>query len=361
MVRLFIIILSITCSLSVSSQTDLPQQFGALEGRVEELFIQLRNQKDDDSLNKYNALFKSEFKEILRMEQGFDHPFRNLNSIGKINSQDDQVRVITWNVQWTDGTHSYFGFVLKRDKRKASHHVSELTQYPKGIYPKYNKEQLEPSQWYGCLYYDIVDVQKGNKTYYTLLGYDAYDTRSKIKILDIMFFAANTPRFGYPMFQTDKGYEKRIFMEHSAKATMSLKYDKKRQLIIFDHLSPEAPNLAEFREYYVPDMSYDAYKYENGKWLLSEDIIAINPEENRSKVLVYDPKTDTSVVIQENAKWIDPTNRNAPIDGGTHRAVKPVDELSPKEKNAKVKKKQKDKGFSGVKYSTLPEDEKKKK
>jgi hypothetical protein len=272
-----ILFLVFVLTFQLMGQTDSGQQFGATESRLEELFQRMRAQKEDDSIRKYNDLFKEYFKEVLRMDQGFDHPFQNLVSIGKIKSQDDQVRVITWNVQWSDGSYNYFGFVLKRDKRKAAHHVSELHQYPKGIYPKYNKEQLEPSRWYGCLYYDIVDVIKGGKTYYTLLGYDAYDNRSKMKILDVMFFAGNTPRFGYPMFQTENGFEKRVYFEHSAKATMSLKYDKKREMIIFDHLSPEAPNLHEFREYYVPDMSYDAYRFENGKWLLSEDIIAINP------------------------------------------------------------------------------------
>jgi hypothetical protein len=353
----FLLVTSVCFALF--GQTDTYASISADEQRLMELLSDLRNQKEDAKLKEANDTFKSVLKEVLQKDEAFNHPFQALTSVGKIYSQDQEVRVITWNVQWNDGTNSYFGFVMKKKRRKDTHHTSELHQYPKGIYPKYNRETLEPSQWYGCLYYDIVDVQNGNKTYYTLLGYDAYDSRSKMKILDIMFFAGNTPRFGYPMFETKQGLEKRIYMEHSAKATMSMKYDRKRKMIIFDHLSPEAPNLHEFREYYVPDMSYDAYRFEEGKWRLIEDIVAINEKDHEVKVMTYDSDRDTSVVLDNQNRWNDPTNKNAPIDGGTHRAVKPED--IPEEKQSaskeKKKKKQKDKGFSGVKYSPYSKED----
>jgi hypothetical protein len=73
--------------------------------------------------------------------------------------------------------------------------------------------------------------------------------------------------------------------------------------------------------------------------------------------MVYDAAKDTAVVISEDGKWIDPTNKNAPIDGGKHKAVKPEDVEAPNQKATKTKqkKKGKDKGFRGVKYSNLPE------
>ena len=49
---------------------------------------------------------------------------------------------------------------------------------------------------------------------------------------------------------------------------MSLKYaqNKKKELIIFDHLSPKAPQLEGMKDWYVTDLSFDAFKLENGKW-----------------------------------------------------------------------------------------------
>jgi hypothetical protein len=142
---------------------------------------------------------------------------------------------------------------------------------------------------------------------------------------------------------------------------MSLKYDKSRDMIIFDHLSPEAPNLAEFRDYYVPDMTYDAYTFDGSRWQLTEDIVALNKKDHDVTVLGYDQDTDTSIVLDNNNKWVDPTDKNAPIESIGHRVVKIDDEKdAEKEKTEKVKK-SKDRGFNGVKYSKLPEEGKKKK
>jgi len=57
---------------------------------------------------------------------------------------------------------------------------------------------------------------------------------------------------------------------------MSLKYakDKKKELIIFDHLSPKSPQLEGMKDWYVTDLSFDAFKLENGKWNYLKDIDA---------------------------------------------------------------------------------------
>ena len=68
---------------------------------------------------------------------------------------------------------------------------------------------------------------------------------------------------------------------------MSLKYESDRERIIFDHLSPESPSMKKFRSFYVPDMSYDAYILEDGKWILNEDVIGVNKGNGEKKQTVY--------------------------------------------------------------------------
>lgn len=320
----------------------------------------LRQAKTDDQINDLNKVFKDELNAVITEDWAFEYPFTKLNSIGKVFSEDREVRIISWNIQLENGEHKYHAYVLKRKGRKDGHYVTELIDNSNNLPPE-TQETLTADNWYGALYYDIKDIQKGRKTYYTLFGYDAKNKRSTLKMLDVLYFTGKTPRLGNPLFETKEGYAKRVYFEHSAKCVMSLKYDDKRDLIIFDHLSPEAPNLAEFREYYVPDMSYDAYKFENNKWRLKEDIIAINKEQESETISLrgYDAESDTVISIDVKDKWEDPSNPNAPIDSGSHKAVLPDDAKESKnKKTAKKKTKQKESEFSGVSFSKLPKKKK---
>lgn len=360
------IILLATLFLTFLATAQENQKLYALETDLSNKLNELRSVKNDSAINKLNAEFKELLGNALEEENAFDYPFNSLRSIGKIYSQDKLVRVFSWNVQYEDQSNDYFSFIMKKDERRDRVHVVELKRRKQPL-QALTRETLDHENWYGALYYEIVDVEKGNRTYYTLIGYDANNKRSTIKLLDVMYFTGKYPKFGYPLFETKNGYQNRVIFEHSAKATMSLKFDDNRGKIVFDHLSPETPNLKEFKEYYVPDMSYDAYTFEKNKWRLQEDIIAVNNQESDQVDLkAYDSDLDTVVTVPTKGKWINPDDKDAPLDGGGHRAVTPEDMeeeesgKSPKKKKTRAKKPKKN-GFGGVSYSNLPEEEKKKK
>lgn len=297
------------------------------ENQLGQLLSQLRSTKEDTSINRLNKQFKEEFKKALATEGAFDYPFSSLKTIGSIYSDDRLVRIFSWNVQYKDLSNNYFSFILKKDNRKGLVDVIELERQNQPI-KMAQQETVDDKNWYGALYYDIIDVQKRNRTFYTLLGYDYNNQRSRIKFIDVLYFTGNIPHFGYPLFKEDHNRAMRVVFEYSSEAVMSLRYDKDRQLIIFDHLSPKTSRLKEFKEFYVPDMSYDAYVWDGRYWNLSEDIIANNSELTERKKVdlkAYDPDLDTVVTIPEKSKWLNPTDPNAPIDGGQHRAVTPED------------------------------------
>lgn len=340
-------------------------KLNALESDLSNKLLELRSVTNDSTINKLNVEFKELLGNALENKNAFDYPFSSLKSIGKIYSQDRLVRVFSWNIQYEDESNNYFSFIMKKDERRDRVHIVELKRQKQPL-QSLKRETLDHEKWYGALYYEIVDVEKGNRTYYTLLGYDANNRRSTIKLLDVLYFTGKYPKFGYPLFESEIGYQNRVIFEHSAKATMSLRFDDNRGKIVFDHLSPETPNLKEFKEYYVPDMSYDAYVFEKNKWRLEEDIIAVNDEESDQVDLkAYDSDLDTVVTITAKGKWINPDNKNAPLNGGGHRAVTPEDledeknGKSPKKKKTKSKRPKKE-GFGGVSYSNLPEENKKK-
>lgn len=329
------------------------------EEELSKLLTQLRTTKGDDQINELNEKFKKAFGKALDMDNAFDYPFASLNTVGKIYSDDKLVRVITWNIQYEDLMHNYFSFIMKKDERRNRVDVIELKRQ-KQHFGMIQEETVTHENWYGALYYDIIDVQRRNRTYYTLLGYDANDQRSSIKLIDVLYFTGKVPNFGYPLFEVSKGRAKRVIFEHSNKATMSLRYDKERNKIVFDHLTPESPGLKEFREFYVPDMSYDAYDWNGTQWVLLEDIIAVNKEvSNTVELKAYDKELDSVVSIPTKGKWINPEDPNSPIDGGRHQAITPED--LKKEQQGKNTKKNQNKAtktpaqpsHKGVSFSNL--------
>ena len=106
---------------------------------------------------------------------------------------------------------------------------------------------------------------------------------------------------------------------------MALNYEEHRGRIIFDHLSPESPNLKNYRSYYVPDMSYDAFELHSNKWVLQEDVIGTNNEADPKKQIIYvtDPKTGKVEAKEIKVKWINPEDANNPNGGAEHVAVTP--------------------------------------
>ena len=362
MVKLFLLSILILIGFFSFGQDATSTERGSIEQSLSTMLADLRAARTDDKINALNDLFKEELESVLTEEWAFDHPFTTLTSVGKIFSEDREVRIISWNTQLESGKYNYYAYILKKKGRKDGHYLTELKDNSENLPPE-TQEIIEADNWYGALYYSIKDVKKGRKTYYTLFGYDAKSDRSTVKMLDILYFVGKNPRLGNPLFETKDGYAKRVYFEHSAKCVMSLKYDSSRDLIIFDHLSPEAPNLAEFREFYVPDMSYDAYAFENNKWRLIEDVIAVNNEKNNEIVNLsgYDAEKDTVISVEVKSKWEDPTNPDAPFDAGSHKAKLPddaKDKGKKSKKSANKKPKQKESEFKGVSFSKLPKKKK---
>lgn len=357
------LILLLSFSSSIFGQKNY-SQLREKEEELSKLLTELRATKGDAELNEANEKFKKAFGKALEMDNAFDFPFASLNTVGKIYSDDELVRVITWNVQYEDLMHNYFSFIMKKDERRDRVDVIELKRQ-KQHFGMIQEETVTNENWYGALYYDIIDVQRRNRTYYTLLGYDANDQRSSIKLIDVLYFTGKIPNFGYPLFDVTQGRAKRVIFEHSNKATMSLRYDEQRDKIVFDHLTPESPGLKEFREFYVPDMSYDAYDWDGKQWVRIEDIIAVNKEvANNVDLKAYDAETDTVVTLPTKSKWINPEDPNSPIDGGQHQAITP-DDLKQEGKGKKPKQKvaqpPAQSSHKGVSFSNLNGKKKKRK
>lgn len=331
--KLVLNIIFIFSTLSFLAQTD--SLLFKREQVLKEYLDQLRASNSSEEKEKVNLKFKNYLQETILIDGAFDYPFSQLKTLGSIKSPDNEFRLFNWNVEQEERTNKYYCFVLKFDEKKKSWKAIELVDNSSNL-PRRPSEILDENNWYGALYYKIIPIEKGNKTLYTVLGWDGNNRMSNIKLVDVISFSGNHVKLGSPIFKMNDGLHKRLFFEHSNKAFMSLKYDEARKCIIYDHLSPETPSMVGMYEYYVPDMSYDELVLNNKKWIIIEDVIGVNDKETQSYTLQNVNKKNHKLSKNNKSKWNDPTDLNAPGGGNVHVAHLPGDELD-KTKNKEVK------------------------
>jgi len=293
------------------SQKDLDEQEVGLNGKL----LALRAARTDEEIDQLNTSFKKAMEAFLKNEDAFKHKFTQLKTVAVIDSPDEKIRIINWNLEYTDLTYSYCAFVMRKDENKDKIIITELVDNT-DAYDLKPEGVIDAKNWYGALYYKMIPFERNNKIEYILLGWDGGTPGSNFKLIDVLSFTGSALKLGSPVFKVKKSTLKRVIFEHSDKTTMTVKFEEKYGRIVFDHLSPESPSLAGVYSYYVPDMSYDSYNYSEGVWILNEDVIAVNPEEPKGKKYFYalNDKTGKPEQIPLKKDWIDPTDINKAED-----------------------------------------------
>jgi len=241
------------------------------EDSLQYYFTLLASEKDDNSKIEFNNQIIKYFKKIIKNESSFTYPFDSLKNIGIIKSEDEKLRIITWNLPYNDRTHRYFGFIQYKKSKKTYVFYELIDNSDKIKNPEL--AVLNDKNWYGALYYKIITNKNKGKVYYTLLGADLNNLLTKKKIIDILYFDKNdSPVFGNKVFKNKSIPISRVIFEFNAQTNMTLTYDKEKEMIIYDHLSPSRPSLEGQFEFYGPDFSYDGLKFERGIWNAYSDI-----------------------------------------------------------------------------------------
>ena len=254
-------------------------------------FTSISNEKSDDEKLKLNKnitrIFESYlfiqlnknitriFESYLSKSEAFINPIDSVKNIGLIKSPNDQLIIYTWNIPFNDGTHKYFGYIHYYNKRSKEYKLYALNDRSEDIKnPEFSV--LSNTNWYGLLYYKIIENKYKNHYYYTLLSSDLNNILTKKKIIDVLQLDENDlPVFGAKVF-SNLPRNTRIIFEYNARANMTLTFDETLKMIVYDHLSPSKPSLNGVFEFYGPDFSYDAYKFEKGRWEFKSDIDARN-------------------------------------------------------------------------------------
>lgn len=240
--------------------------------------------KNFDSAMKFNAFFKQTLKKCLSRPESFNYPFDSISNFMTTKKSSDGIfRIFNWNIELKNQKQHYECLILKKDQKER---LKIIELHSKRI----NNQDIEyqvmnDKSWKGALYFDIIPVKKNNKTIYTLLGWDGNNMYSNIKIIETLSFEKkNKIQFGVPIFEYPDGkVKRRVIFQYNKKSYMSLKHltIKKDNYLVFDHLSPSSPHLKDFPDWYVTDLSFDAFKWENNKWKYIKDFDAKSNKSSR--------------------------------------------------------------------------------
>jgi hypothetical protein len=229
--------------------------------------------------NTSNEKFIEVFKEELENPASLENNYAQLKSVSIKTSADNSLRIFTWFTLLKDGYHAY-GLVQTFSKKLKQPVVTRLFDQGEDLRSAQYKT-LNAKTWFGALYYDMVPFKIKGKKYHLLLGFNPGNGISHKKVIDIVQIMANgQPRFGSPIFEKDKKMASRIILEYDGRAKVSLKYYEDTKKVVFDHLIPQRPELADQYQYYVPDLSYDAFEFDKTNWVYQPDVDARNETED---------------------------------------------------------------------------------
>lgn len=253
-------------SFILKVQAQQNQSLKSFEDSCVVLFKDLRLTQGDEEKKIINQKILSGFKRVLKLDSSFIFPFDSLKVAARPYSPDKTIRVISWFYALDNGSYQYFGFIQTApDKKNGGSKLFELTDRPDITNPE--NSVLSAGKWLGALYYKILRNKVDNRIYYSILALRYHDVLVTKKIVEILYFDEwDNPVFGAPIIQYDKKLKHRLVFEYSAMATMNLRYDDKKGMIIFDHLSPSETRYAGMPQYYGPDLTFDGLQFKKNKW-----------------------------------------------------------------------------------------------
>jgi len=213
-----------------------------------------------------------------------------------LTSPDGKLRIFTWAVVRDNGEFECFGAVQYYNDKEEAYEYQLLHDKSEDIL---NREEsvLDADNWLGAVYQQIIQSQMGERTLYTLLGWNGVDNLTERKIIEPVIIRGGVPQFGAPAFRRERNL-RRVVLEYSNTAMVQLSYEtqtvqqieRKRvkvrgsnrrrtvekvkehneKMIIFDEIEPQVPGMEGLYQYYVPSGLELAYVFVDGKWTLQE-------------------------------------------------------------------------------------------
>lgn len=223
----------------------------------------------------------------LKTRHSFYHPFDSLRTISHLYAPDSTFRIFTWQLKKDEYVF------LQKGAIQMNTPDGSLKLIPLFDYSMYTGKPLDSvrtkDNWIGAIYYRIIMKQHNGKKYYTLLGFDDYAISSNKKWMEVLSFnSRQEPVFGGPFISfkddsTKKAVQTRFNIEYKKEANTLLNFDPDLDMIVFDHLISETDE-PEKKNTYIPDGSYEGFKWTNGQWVHVDRVFDFKLEDGQFPV-----------------------------------------------------------------------------
>ena len=214
--------------------------------------------------------------------------------VSVLTAPDGKFRIFSWAVIRDNGEFECFGIVQYYNEREEEYVYRLLNDKSEEIM---NREEsvLTADNWFGAIYQELIQVNAGERTYYTLLGWNGVDNITDRKVIEPVWIKGGEPQFGAPLFRRLRN-QRRVVLEYTNDAMVNLGYETqtvqevehkrekvkgtnrhrtveivkehKEKVIIFDELEPQIPGMEGLYQYYVPSGTELAFAFVDGKWEL---------------------------------------------------------------------------------------------
>lgn len=257
-------------ALSVSAQDSM---FEEATKRVLSMIEEARTAPNDSLRNVLADKAFNEFYATVTDDYNMTYQFQNINPISVLTSPDKLFRIFTWGLQFSDGNYKYYGVInysVHGDVLSARlYDQSDNTPNPATA-------NMQTDNWYGAVYYEVVQLGGKKSNIYALVGWDGGDLFVNRKVLEQVRLKLDDGGeifFGGHFIDEHKRPCDRLIFEYTERAVMSLRYDKKLKMFVADHLSPSSTEYKGNTKFMGPDGSFDGYQFQKGgNWMFIPDV-----------------------------------------------------------------------------------------
>lgn len=255
------------------------------------------SRKENDRIEA-NKKFIAAWDVIVSDKNILDYSFDSLKGVSILFPKNNKFKLITWNLNRDDGTHTFFGYLLVNNSKRIKkgflkHETIEAYEHFKLSDKSWQIKNPETyigttDKWFGMLYTQLIECDD----FYTLIAWDGNDKLTQRKFIDVLYFKPNGEAvFGKDVFKFPRKNPRRLMFEYSSDVSMSLKFNEKKNQIVYSHLAPreEGTILEGQFQYYGPDGSFDALELRKDKWVTLEDIDARNEKNKNDRAEKPDP------------------------------------------------------------------------
>jgi hypothetical protein len=210
-------------------------------------------------------IFNKMFLEDLAKKESYDKAYADLKWISIKTDLEKTFKIFTWQVKDEKNIYLTKG-VIQTQNGKLFELKDNVATYSK----EYEYEAMDASNWYGALYYNIMETTTANGKAYLLFGYDGYDDKNRVKVIDVLSFENDKPIFGSEIFKINDGprpdLKSRIVVEFSGLANVNCNYSDGMEMIVHDFVVTRAGVSTDGSPAKIPDGTYVGYKWDGKYW-----------------------------------------------------------------------------------------------